>query len=338
MDNNPIIEQENSENVDSKQLPDNEFVQHIMNSKIFKFLSNDTSGKITLATTAVALGSFFIRVLAYLKLKGYLSVFSMSIRHVDFSANQGFSEFLMYAVFFIGLMMGTAVIYLNVDHFWFSHRIRKAANSILKQSIWKKIVCFLRDTISFAPVSVVTFLLLIWFNYLLCLLLLSPVTTSEAELKDWIMIVAFLMVSETAIACILFATAAKKKKGRTKEDEEQEEKNQAIEELAEKIVERTKRKTPVVLNLAMSFVSIAVFVYSAMAYWGGILEANQTKNFSIIEEKYAIIYQTSETFWTVACAEDNGILTLDTSKQKIISADDIEIQKRTFSDVVIEYE
>ena len=181
-------------------------------------------------------------------------------------------------------------------------------------------------------------MLLIWFNYLLCVLLLSPTTASETGVKDWIMTIAFLMVSETVIACILFVTAAKKKKGRTKEDKAQEETKQSIEELAEKIVQRTKIKKPVILDLAMSFVSIAVFVYSAMAYWGGILEAKQTKHFSIVEEKYAIIYQTSETFWTVACAEDNGILTLDTSKQKIISADDIEIQKRTFSDVVIEYE
>lgn len=335
---NPIIEKENKENIDSQQPVDDEFVKRIMNSTVFKFLSTGTADKITLATTVVALGSFFIRVLAYLKLKGYLSVFSMSVNHVDFSANQGFSEFLLYAVFFMGLVIGTAVVYLLVDHLWFSHRLRKAANSVLKQSVWKRFGRIIRDTISFVPVLVVTIALQIWFNFLLCLLIQSPEVISKSGFKDWILLIGFLMASETVVAFVMVASDTKKKrKVKSKEDKEQDEKEQAIEQLAKRIVRASKRKPPMVLDWAMSFISIAVFLYSAMAYCGGILEAKQTKHFSIVEEQYAIIYQSSETFWTVACAEDDGILTLDTSKQKIMSSNDIEIQKKTFSEVVINY-
>lgn len=339
MNNNSVLEQESKECVDSKQLTENEYFRNIKNSQIFKFLSNDTANKITLATTAVALGSFFVRVLAYLNCKGYLSVFSISISQVDFSVNEGFSKLLVYAVSFIGLMMGTAFAYLAVDHFYFTNRLRKAANTTLKLNVWKKVGSFLHHAISFAPVWFVSISFQICFNFLLCIFLLSPKTDSQAEIKDWIIPVAFLMISETVVAYVLCVVNTKKnKKAKKKEDNEQRKKERAVEELAEKVMQGMKRKTPVILDLAMSGVAITIFAYSVMAYWGGVLEAKQTKQFSIIDEKYAVIYQTSERFWTVACMEENGILTLDTTKQKIISSIDVEAQKKEFSNVTINYE
>ena len=101
----------------------NILVDRIRNTKLYKYFSTDTASKIALITAIITAGSFVIRLLNYLYWKGYLSIFSFNLGYVDFSINQGFQEFLLHAIVFIGLAVATSLSYLVIDYLWSQYNL-----------------------------------------------------------------------------------------------------------------------------------------------------------------------------------------------------------------------
>lgn len=325
-----------SDITDLMDLTDNQFVKELLGSRVVKFFAKDPSSKIALATALITLGSFLVRTLDYMRLKGYLSVFSIPIEYVDYSANQSFSYFLFQAIVFIGFAIPISMSYLAIESLWFSHNMRKITYSIVKMKILCKIKNFITDTVKSIPLFVLIFLLNGMFNTLLCIFLAKPVFFTFSGIIEYVAVLIIFFLFELVVAClILFLHNYKlKMESRVKEKEK---KKTAMEKQIEAAAKHIKIKRPAIIELALSSVFVLVFILSTTAYFMGIWDAHQQKSFSIVDGNYAIIYQCNDNYWTVAATESKNTLTLDTTHQKVIPISGCEIEKHEYDGIIINY-
>lgn len=310
-----------------EDLTSNQYVKQLLNSKIAKYFSKDSSSKIALATAAVTLGSFLIRALGYMRAKGYLSVFSMSIEYVDYAANQGFSAFLFESVIFIGLMITTALSYLGIESLYSSHCLRKATYSVVKTKFLQKVRRLVKDTAEYIPIGASIFLVKAIFNALIWLFSASAEIIVLSGVLQWaVVLLVFSTIESICAAVMLYSN---NKKGKT---EKNKQKRAATEQK-----KAFKFLRPAIIDLALNTVILSIFLYSTVAYFSGVWNARQADTFSIIEGNYAIIYQSNDYYWTVKAAEENNVLTLNTTTQKAIPIAGVEIEKKAFSRVNIDY-
>ena len=316
-----------------ESLTDNQYIKQLLNSKIFKYFSKDTSSKITLATAVVTLGSFLIRALDYMRLKGYLSVFSVPIEYVNYSANQGFSGFVFQAIIFIGYMLATCLSYLGIELMWSQHDLRKARYEIEKTKFLARIHCWLVDAKKAIPVLLCIVLIKSFINALIWMFSSSAKIINSFGIPDWMLIVLFFSVVEFIVASIMFFRN-KRKNRKAKENEMKEDVRKQQQEM-ERVI---RNQRPPLFDIATSSIVILVFLLSTMMYFCGVWTAHATNEFLIVEEKYAVVYQTGDYYWTVATTEEDNVLTIDTTHQKVIAVEDVETERREFVDVIIGYE
>lgn len=319
------LKEKSNETSDTEGIINNQYINQLLDTKIAKYFSKDTSSKIALATALITLGSFLIRVLGYMRTKGYLSVFSMSIEYMDYSANHGFSAFLFESVIFIGLMVNTALSYLGINWLYSSHCLRKATYALRKPKFFEKVRRFVKDTVKYIPTGAMICLVKAVFNVLVWLFFAPAKTITLLGALHWLVVLLTLSVLESICATAILYADNKKRKV-TKNKHKKTEQNATL-----------KLRQPIIVDFALSIVILSVFMCSSIAYFSGIVDAHQTVTFPIIGEDYAIVYQSNDYYWTVKSAEKNNVLTINTGTQKVIPIAGLEIEKKTFSHVHITY-
>lgn len=319
------------------ELTENEYIKRLFNSKFFKYFSSDPATKIAVATAIITVGSFVVRLLDYMRWKGFLSVFSMDIRYADFSANHGFPEFLLHSIVFVGFAIATSLSYLTIESFSFAHGIRRATYSMQETNLWQKIWWPIKDTITRIPLILSVIFVDFFLNFLLWTFSASAEIITYSGLSDWCIVLVTFAILEFIAATILMIANKAKIKREAKEKKKRDEKNEK-EKHVDKISKSLKIKRPLLVDIALSSVLLYIFILCTSAYFAGTWEARLVDRFSLVENQYAIIYQDDDCYWTVLSAEGGNILHLDTTQQKVIEIVGTEIEYRNYKDVVINYD
>ena len=327
----------NDDTTEIAELTENKYIKQLLNSKIIKYFSSDPSSKIALATAMITVGSFLVRLLDYMRWKGYLSLFSMNIDYSHYSASQGFSEFLLQAIVFVGFLTATSLSYLVIDSLWFAHGIRKISYSIRKTKFRSKIWRFAKETIEYVPIILGVFVVNCFLNFLLWTFTASAEIITYSSMLEWgVVLLTFAGLELVAANILLFANSTKRKrevKAKKKEAEKTDK-----EKLVDEISKSVKFKRPLVVDIALSSVSLYIFMLCTSAYFVGTWEAQQVDRFSFVENHYAVIYQDDDCYWTVFSTEDGDVLHLDTTRQKVIEIHGVEIEYRDYEEVTINYD
>lgn len=317
------------------ELTENEHIKRFLSSKLFKYFSTDPATKITAATAVIAVGSFVVRLLDYLRWKGYLSVFSMDVRYADYSASYGVSEFLLHAIVFVGFMVATSLSYLVIESFWFGHGLQKTIDSIQRITVWLMIWRTIKEIKEKIPVVLLVLFVNSFLNFLLWSFTASAEIIKKSSLLDWGIVLVILDGLEFIAAGILLVAHNAKVKKETKEKKEKEsEKEQLIDAISKSI--RIKR--PLVVDVALNSVLMYLFMLCALAYFSGTREAYTVERFAFVEDKYAVICQVDSCFWTVLSSKEGDVLHLDTTKQKFFEIVGAEIKYCDYKDVEIDYD
>lgn len=339
MIDNTVSDQETKNDVEQPETIYNQYLRQLLNHKFIQFFSKDTPTKIAAATALITIGSFLINVLGYMRLKGYLSVFSIAIDGVGYSSNRSFLEFLINAVTFTGLAITVSLAYIIIEFFVQQHKLRRAIYSISKTTTLQKSKRLLSDMITSLPILTAALLAIGLINILLWICMASGKLIFSSTIIEWISVLIILTIIELITAAIFFFVSCMQKRKQIKAK-----KKAALATKAEKELEDIKKraissqKNPVA-DLITSSAIVLFFLYSASAYLSGILSAQQMKSFPMIEGRYAVIYQDQQRYWTIASQESNtNTLLLNTTIQKIIDANGIELNIKTYHKVTILYE
>jgi len=82
------------------------------------------------------------------------------------------------------------------------------------------------------------------------------------------------------------------------------------------------------VDLFSSMAVLLLFTCAACAYIGGTNTAEHQKVYSVIEDRYVVLHQNASNYYTVVTYEDiNGEVILDTTIQKVIPVENVEIQR-----------
>lgn len=319
------------------ELTENEHIKKFLNSKLFKYFSSDPATKIAVATAIITAGSFVVRLLDYMRWKGFLSVFSMDIRYADFSASHGFPEFLLHSTVFVGFAIATSLSYLVMESLCLARDIRKMTYSLQKTKLWLKVWWSIKDTVKKIPVMLCVFAVNSFLNFLLWTFSASAEIITYSGWLDWCIVLVTSAVLELIAAIILLIANKAKIKREIKEKKKNDAKSDQEKHIDE-ISKSLKIKRPLLVDIALSSVLLYIFLLCTSAYFAGTREARQADRFSFTEDQYAIIYQDDDCYWTVLSSEDGGVLRLDTTQQKVIEIVGTEIEYRDYKDVVINYD
>lgn len=328
-ENNPDV-------VNLSDLSENQYIKRLLSNKIVRYFCDDPSSKIALVTAIITLGSFSIKMLDYLWWKGYLSVFSINIESVNYSGNYGFSEFLLQAIIFAGLIVAISLSYLAVESLWMSHSLRKAAYSITKTKLYAKFVRFIKETISKIPMLAIVVLLKAFINALLWIFTASPKILTNSSIGEWVATIFTFSLIELITACCILIGHNRKIKAEIKAQEKEKQKTH-VEKKREAVLKSIRIRRPILIDLSLNSVVLLMFLMSTVAYFAGMRDANSTTSFPFVEENYAVIFQNDENYWTVAATADGEVLKLDTTHQRIVPISGSEIIHKGYSDVKIEY-
>ena len=319
------------------ELTQNESLKQILNSKLVKFFSDDPASKIALVTAVITAGSFLVRVLDYIRWKGYLSVFSMDIGYTQFSSSQGFSEFLLQAIVFIGFTTTTSMLYIAIDHLVTMWSLSKWLDSLQKTKLWLKIWHWVKDLIRNIPIFLCVCVLNGFLNFLLWTFTASAEILRHSSWLEWVIALIVLGVIEFVAAVfmlLVYHLKHKKEKRNEEKDNARSQRDKLINEIGASI----KIKRPLVLDIALSTAVVYIFILCTSLFFMGIMQANNMKRFPLIEDSYAVVYQNDEYYWTVAASEERDSLSLDTTRQKVIEIPGVEIEYREYKEVEIDYE
>ena len=335
MINNETFNPEKANGIELSDDVDNQYLKLLFDNKIIKFFSKNTSSKIAIATALVTIGSFFIKVLSYMWLKGYLSVFSISIDSVGYSSNHGFIEFLINAVTFIGLAIAVSMAYVVIEFLVQLHQLRKITYSITKATFFQKFKGLLLDIKNSILIFLVALFITELINILLGICIISGKPFFAYTIIEWLAVLLMLTIIEIITAVtILFIHSIKNRK------QIKEKKKAAL--LTDTELEETKKKVPMQKNIFIDFITSSVvllfFLYSTSTYLSGALSAQQKKSFPIIEGRYAVVYQDQQHYWVIASQEKSvDSLLLNTTSQKILDINDIGLTIKSYKEVVILY-
>lgn len=315
---------------------DNEYLKRLLNHKLLRFFRQNTTTKIALATAIITTGSFFIKVLSYMRLKGYLSFFSISVDSVGYTSNHGFAEFLINGITFIGLAIAVSLAYIIIEFFVNQHELRKIRHSITVGTFFKKVELLFSDIKS----SALLFLAALFFIELINLLLWTYMASGKSiftyTIIEWsASLLVFTIIEIITAVLILFFRSVKNKK-LIKEKKRTESLTQAereIEEIKKKVM--SSQKSPFI-DIITSSAVLLFFLYSTGAYLFGAFSAQQKKTFPIIEDSYTVVYQDQQHYWVIASQEQDDVLLLNTLNQKILDINGIEVMIRSYDEIVIE--
>ena len=314
------------------ELTQNESLKQILNSKFVKFFSDDPASKIALVTAVITAGSFLVRVIDYIRWKGYLSVFFMDVSYIQFSAEKGFSEFLLEAVVFIGFTAATSITYLTVDRLDFLCNVSRLSCSTPGLKLYQKAWRVIKDIVASIRLIFSTFALNCLLNLLLWRFTASAKVIQYSGWLEYVIALLAFAVIEFVAAGILFLK--KKREATVKRRRKRKNNDQAGDTMGSLL----KVRHPIMVDIALSSVSIFLFMLCTSAYWLGTVEAKQKVHFSFVDDNYAVVYQDDDCYWTVYATEENGTLQLDATRQKVIEIQGVEIQYREYKEVEIDYE
>lgn len=120
----------------------------------------------------------------------------------------------------------------------------------------------------------------------------------------------------------------------TKKSNKAESNNQEIDiENQSKDSEDMSLKIGLIIKLVTNFAVVCAFISLAGSYIIGGRTAWTAETYKLTNDGYAIVYQNSKNYWLVAAEEQDDILLLDSSKQKIISVEGVPCTIKEFSDV-----
>ena len=336
MIDNEISNPEETSGIELSDDIDNQYVKRLLNNKIIKFFSQNTSPKIAIVTALITIGSFFIKVLGYMRLKGYLSIFSISIDSVGYSSNHGFIEFLINAVTFIGLAIAVAMTDIVIEFLIRQYQLRKITYSITKATFFQKVKRFFSDIKESFLLLLATLFFTELINILLSIYMASGRPFFTFTIIEWFAVLLMLTVIEIITAAlILFIRSIKNRKQRKKKKPAATETERELEGIKKKVM--PVQKSPLI-DIITSSVVLLFFLYSTSAYLSGALSAQQKKSFPIIEGRYAVVHQDQQHYWVIASQEKNvDSLLLNTTSQKILDIHDIELTIKSYKEVVIQY-
>ncbi len=299
---------------------ENKYWEQLLNSKIIKFFSKDTSTKIALITFVITIGSLLIKILGYIYLRGYLSVFSVPIDGVGYSSNQGFLGFLINIIFFIGWTIAISLVYLAIEVLVRQHNLSKAAKIIGKTTISQRIKFLFSDIIKFLTILLKVLVLTGIVNILLLTLQTSGKLISYSKI-EWAVALLCFLILEITTASYIYGSSRKRKK--IKVQTKLTNKEADLEKVKKEIA--SSQRNPLV-DIATTQVIIMIFLYVAGIYVAGLWEARQKKAFPIIEGRYAVIHQDQQRYWVIgAQGVDTESLVLNTTTQKILETNGVEL-------------
>lgn len=289
----------------------NEYLKWISNSSLFKYFSQNTPSKIAILTVIITIGSFFVKILAYTRVKGYLSVFSISTDSVGYTSNLGVAEFLMNGIIFLGLGVAISFLYIVFESWFFNKK-------------------------TYILLFFVSLFFIEIINFLLWMFMASGKSLSTYVTIEWFAPLFALTIIEIITAVIILRAQIAKKKKQEKRKKELIQ----LEKEMEKIQRNSKsfRNRPLI-DIFTSSIVIIVFIYVASAYLAGAIAARQRKTFPIIEDSFAVVYQDENYYWAISSQEQNGnILLLKAFKQKIVKIDGIEVVIKGYDRVILDFE
>ncbi len=322
------------------QLTDNETIQQFLGSKLIKFFSNDPTTKIAIVTAIITVGAFAIRLLDYIELKGYLMAYSIPIEYVNYSANQGFSNLLVNGIIFIGVGFGVLASYFLVESIWVDFLLQRELNKIMHLKFRIRLQLFLEDLFTNLKKLMIVLIVHSLFNSL-TFAFVSEKLLTRIMIMEWLVGITVLSLFETFIGIVLYISSVRKKNKKDKVAEKEREKRARQErfknnsELYTKLIEKVYTPFPLVLEVGNNIILYVFFVLALTSYFSGYMGAVNEKDYSLIEKNYAVVYQSDGYYWAVA-AEVGDDLVINRERQRLIPVDNVEIQKMTFDNVVIQ--
>lgn len=311
---------------------DNKDLKFLLNNKLFKFFSNNTSNKIAFSTIVITMGSFFVKILIYMRLKGYLSFFSISTDSVGISSDHGLYEFLINGIIFLGIAIAISLCYILIESFLNHYKLMKMKYLMTKNTFLKKLELFFSNIKNLALLTIIGLFIIESINFLLLICIVSGKLFFTFKLFEYFYPLLYLTIIEiiTTVILIFFNSIKIKNIGNvrsiTKDQEE-------IEAIKKTYISSQKN---FFVEATTSFIVLLFFFYSTLAYVSGTISAQDKKSFPIIGSNYAVIYQDQQNYWLIESKEQNeDILLLNTSSQKILGVSGISVKIKTYEEVVI---
>lgn len=306
------------------------YSKELQDSKFLKLFSQNPSAAIAIATAIITIGSFVINFFRYTFLRGYLSVFSISIDNVGYSSSHGISGFLFDCINFIGLIVVLFIFHKYIIQYTVKkYKKRKREKFKDSATFSKKSDCTFLDVMEYLERIFVALLIGLTINFSL-LSSIFPVKYMRDEEKYALLALIFLTTIELIIsALIFFLFSNKKKRPIIKKDKREE----SLPKTKQEVESALSSKTIIRVDF---YDLLAVFCIISTFYSFGAIFARLKTTFPIIENEYAVVYQNQQHYWTIAAQEKNdGVLLLNTQNQKILDVNGVEVIIKSFKEVEI---
>lgn len=273
----------------------------LTNNPFCKLLNRkEMSSLIVVLTALITFGSFVIKLLYYVGLKGFLYQYGISINSINYLNYNGLFDFLYYFFIFIGFAMPIYLFYYDfkILLFYIPH---KAAKTAFKYLLCPTFLIFLLNI--FTSIIIKDNFIIIWSMLYLNLF--------------------FSMVIFEIIMALIFVILFK-----------------IISLIEKKIyieyIEKDKNaKKNINLYVVLITIFIPLFTIMSFAYIEGKNIAKTKCNYCIISRKYAVIYQNENYYWTIPVSinEDEGSIELYTHAYQIIDKNGVILVPESFVSV-----
>lgn len=307
-------------------LTENAYLKEALNSKIIKYFSVDVGTKIGVITALSTAGALVIKILDYIKCQGYLSVFSMEIKFSGYSAGQGLSKLLVQAVSFMAFALTVSMFY------WLFESCRNHFVGIKAEGKKKKFIRFLQEICSVLSELLMLIVFCAIINMFLLFTLAKPAAIAHSGIREYIISLGVLIVLQIVLAAILFFVSHFKLILKNHNISGRKSKRQSNG--GEPLVNPTINKN-IWLDTNVLSILLVILVCVTYFYCWGKTDAVNTRDFPIIDNRYAVVYQYDGNYWTVRASEIQNKIILDTKYQKAIPVDNTEIEFRHYNTVSI---
>jgi hypothetical protein len=285
--------------VDDFNLFSNNPIGELLRSKEMQYFSQNVVSSIAVLTALITFGSFIIKLLYYVGLKGFLLKYGIPINSINYLNYNGLFDFLYYFFIFIGFAMPIYFFYYNF-----------------------KIILFYKSFKSAFKYLIYPFFLILLLNVVICFI------TKDDYIKfgsiEYLELFISMIVIEIIIA-LIFVISFK------------------ISNLLEKkffrkyIIKENNTKKNINLYGVIIIICIILFVISSLVFTEGKNIAKSKKQYCIINEQYAVVYQNENYYWTIPVIIDEEEDKIDLYKYeyKIIDKNGVTLVPESFESAKI---
>lgn len=288
------------------------YIKSFLNNNLFKYFSKNTSSKIAIITSLIAFSSFFMKVASHLYLLGYLSVYHISIKSIDYSTTQNFSDILFGAILMLG---STTIILLFYSVINNTFSILTKTKAKLKRINLKSIIFAL----FYIAILMILIIPLVGSINILLEIYLSPTNIFlDRGIKNIFIYILKCTALEFILSLEIFigikATTWLKRKT---------------------VILYSLQKNKLPLNRLLIIPTFIIFLTLTTFYIFGVSTSYHKKTLPLIGSDRAVVFQDKNYYWTVNANIEKNILNLDTTDQLAIDIKDTQINYLTFDKIKI---